>query len=692
MAESINALIQDKLNTHQVDVFRFEAGVRDRLQGILAQTETEVIDALKKVDPADPTTLTFRMRRLQRLEDDFLRPILKDGYADLDKSLTADLKGLAIAEDAATTQAINGAVGFTLTPPGLSEQALRSVAVDANVTGNTTAEWWRRMRDTTRQRSIDTLRQGIIQGDNLDRLVRRLRGTRANNFKDGTMEVSRRGARTLARTAVTSVQANARLAGLEKNAALYRGVYANVTFDSRTSPTCQAFGALPSAWTIPDHKRIPPTPHPWPGPPDWHPNCRSSLNPILKDLTALAKEVSPTKAKRLKAAPPAFKDRLDGQVPPVDSYETWLRGKPETFQRQVLGPTKWRLWQQGQLSLTQLIDQTGRPLTLAQLRAKIEAPVEVTLPPPPPPQTFAESIQGDIQTLRTRWAQEGIRVEEAGLRVVGSKIRKEVEKRSGEREKLRQRLNTLEERDEAWRRQLREIEQRPTFRTSDTDIDQFNAIVVKVNDNLKAMQSMRKQVNTLTRDGVLEVMREVRPMGQASTNFLNISGFRSPAVQKSIRDVEKFYPREWLEASAETSVLATQKVKRGFYRQMRSDPAVNKKIGTIASDGSLTTALHELGHHMEEIVRGLSQAERQFYERRTKGEKLKWLGKPYDKTEKTRFDEFLSGYMGKDYGGSFWELFTVGMEDVFPHERKPFGIRERDTDYYDFILGILGTL
>jgi len=36
----------------------------------------------------------------------------------------------------------------------------------------------------------------------------------------------------------------------------------------------------------------------------------------------------------------------------------------------VLGAGKWALWKAGKLSLSDLIDQSGRPLSLAELRAR----------------------------------------------------------------------------------------------------------------------------------------------------------------------------------------------------------------------------------------------------------------------------------------------------------------------------------
>ena len=47
--------------------------------------------------------------------------------------------------------------------------------------------------------------QGVVQGEDVDTLVRRIRGTRAQRYADGVMEVNRRGAEAMVRTAVAEV-------------------------------------------------------------------------------------------------------------------------------------------------------------------------------------------------------------------------------------------------------------------------------------------------------------------------------------------------------------------------------------------------------------------------------------------------------------------------------------------------------
>lgn len=63
------------------------------------------------------------------------------------------------------------------------------------------------------------------------------------------------------------------------------------------------------------------------------------------------------------------KAALDRQIPISQNYADWLRKQPESKQLQVLGRKRLELWKSGKIGLSDLIDQTGRPLTIAELTA-----------------------------------------------------------------------------------------------------------------------------------------------------------------------------------------------------------------------------------------------------------------------------------------------------------------------------------
>lgn len=139
--------------------------------------------------------------------------------------------------------------------------------------------------------------------------------------------------------------------------------------DDKTSAICMARSGF--AWDL-DGNPLPETDtnEPFPGPPPYHPNCRSTLVPVVKGLDDLIEDpkVAARVRKAVQALPESTQASMDGKVASSLTYEDWLKRKNETFQQEVLGPGKYKLWKAGRIDLRDLIDQQGNPLTVAQLR------------------------------------------------------------------------------------------------------------------------------------------------------------------------------------------------------------------------------------------------------------------------------------------------------------------------------------
>ncbi len=58
------------------------------------------------------------------------------------------------------------------------------------------------------------------------------------------------------------------------------------------------------------------------------------------------------------------------QVSANTSYEAFLKRQSPEFVREVLGSKRAELFLSGKLRLSQFVDMVGRPLTLAELKAK----------------------------------------------------------------------------------------------------------------------------------------------------------------------------------------------------------------------------------------------------------------------------------------------------------------------------------
>lgn len=194
----------------------------------------------------------------------------------------------------------------------------------------------------------------------------------------------------------------------------------------------------------------------------------------------------------------------------------------------------------------------------------------------------------------------------------------------------------------------------------------------------KILNPLRNEERT-TRKEMLEFRKELlKEVRECGTDHKMKDFFRgTKRVQEVAFDCLSNYPKEWVEAIRQDGILDCAEIGRGFYSYSE------KKLRL--SDNLVRCGYHELGHAIEHNVQAVLDAEKAFYERRTKDEKLEWMGPPYKKSEKSRKDNFINIYMGKDYGGKAYELVSMGFESYFADS---FEI-EHDEDYQEFIMGVL---
>lgn len=126
------------------------------------------------------------------------------------------------------------------------------------------------------------------------------------------------------------------------------------------------------------------------------------------------------------------------------------------------------------------------------------------------------------------------------------------------------------------------------------------------------------------------------------------------------------------------------------------DPASGPTAGRTLPGRSNTFAVsvHELSHRMEHSVSGLKEMEEDFLVRRTTtGGQRDELVELYEGSgEYARPDNFVSGYMGKDYSTGFREVLSCGTQGIFGGDYGGLvgvGKDHPDPEYRSFILGAL---
>lgn len=102
---------------------------------------------------------------------------------------------------------------------------------------------------------------------------------------------------------------------------------------------------------------------PFNGGPPRHFRCRSTLVAWIKEFD----ELPDGKARKI---PEATQASMDGQVSADLDFDNWLKTKPVSFAKEILGEGRYQLWVEKKITMADMLDQTGRELTLAELREK----------------------------------------------------------------------------------------------------------------------------------------------------------------------------------------------------------------------------------------------------------------------------------------------------------------------------------
>lgn len=184
---------------------------------------------------------------------------------------------------------------------------------------------------------------------------------------------------------------------------------------------------------------------------------------------------------------------------------------------------------------------------------------------------------------------------------------------------------------------------------------------------------------------LFEKLSQIREMG---SDGIDIKGHLRNSRSQMRKDIEyaySLYPKSWVQASVDSGTLKIGTASRGHYNHYLSELMISGLAGTDSAKG---VAIHELGHRFERTIKDILDVEQSFYSRRTDGEPLQWLGASYAKTEKTRKDNFIDAYMGKDYNGKAYELDSMGFQYAYFSPRT----LAKDEDMQAWILGQLAVI
>jgi hypothetical protein len=381
----LTQVLANEYNAHTIDLERYSAKVRREMRGFMMQLQDDLLARVNRFDENAPITRQ-RMETLIESADD----TIKASYREARNHAHRRMRELAVMEGGFAVESINDILRVDLLSATLTPAQLRSIVSDVVIRGAPSAEWWGRQSARTRNAFADQVRMGMAAGETTGDIVRRVRGTstgtttvveqggravRRHVFTGGIMDAATRDAEALVRSSVQAVANDAHMHTFRANADVIKGVQAVVTFDLRTTQICIARAG--AAWNLETGEPLPESTvrEPFPGPPPWHWNCRTTLVPITYSFEELAERwgvdtKQGRKLDRAQAAQPMLRASMNGEMLASSTFDDFLQSLPIREQEELLGVGKLQLYRDGKLSLPELVDQTGRPLTLRELEQR----------------------------------------------------------------------------------------------------------------------------------------------------------------------------------------------------------------------------------------------------------------------------------------------------------------------------------
>lgn len=358
MPESVNERLADEAVRHAVYFDRFSNGVVRRIISLLNRTDrdlsAQLIAALERL-PAE----SFSVERLESLLSS-VRELNRQAYMAVDLELTKELKEYVAYEVGYQHQLFENVLPVQVSFARVSVEQVYSAAYSMPFRGKLLREWASKIEADRMVRIRDTIRIGYVEGRTTSQIVQSIMGTRARGYEDGVIEIDRRNARAVVQTALSHTAGVTRDRFYSENSDLIKSTAWLSTIDLSTTPECRIRDRL--QYTTTDHK---PIGHkiPWlSGPGRLHFCCRSTSTPITKSWKELGID--------LPEMDPSTRASLDGQIPADMTYAAWLKKQPASRQDDVLGPTRGKLFREGNLPMERFYSDKGKYLSLAELRER----------------------------------------------------------------------------------------------------------------------------------------------------------------------------------------------------------------------------------------------------------------------------------------------------------------------------------
>lgn len=332
---STNDDIRDAFIRHQIFVQRYAKGREREAEEFINKVLEEAVGRLN----VDLTTLS--RARLDRLIQDLLQ-LIDELNGDYTEGFIQEALDFVEYEVGFNFRLLGANVSVSTILPNMAQVQAAMLTNIMNLEptkGYTIRDALKEFGRKKSQQIVQKIREGVVLGDTTQTIVK--------NIKD-LEGIQGRQAAALARTVTNHISIQARQITMRENDDIIDSYQWVATLDSRTSLICasrdgQIFKDIDSN----------------PKPPA-HFNCRSTITYVVKPEFDLGADIVGER--------PSVGADGTKVISADTTYEQWLRKQPLSFQMEVLGATKAKLFRDGKVSIGRFVDDQGRVLSLDQLR------------------------------------------------------------------------------------------------------------------------------------------------------------------------------------------------------------------------------------------------------------------------------------------------------------------------------------
>lgn len=379
---TVNEAIRDLEIRHQVNIQRLSSATVKKLIPLLDKADADIV--AKLLARSDVLEGSFTSVRLEKLLD-AVRDINQAAHVAAEKELTGELLKIATYEAGFQQRLIGSTLPVAWDFVSPTAEMLNAAVNARPFQGRLLKEWVSELDVGKARRLRDAIRLGVVQGETVDQIVRRVRGTKALNYADGVMAIGRRGAEAMVRTAVAHTTTAARDEFNAANADLIASEQWVATLDTRTCPHCMGLDG--QKFELGKGTKTPA-----------HIGCRCVRVPVTKSWRELGFDIDDL--------PPGTRASMNGQVSATENYDSWLRKQPASVQDEALGPSRGALFRSGKVPVDRFTNRAGDELTLEQLKVKEDAAFERAglknpiKPPPGAPRDAIVTFLDDVDAQR----------------------------------------------------------------------------------------------------------------------------------------------------------------------------------------------------------------------------------------------------------------------------------------------------